>query len=238
MRKLLLISALLTIVASGLLVTSCEDCIQGNGKIVTRFINVGDVTEIKLSGDADVLLVTDSTDKIIIVGESNILDEYVFDESGKSLKIKTKRCVSHHETVKITIPVKLVESLVLNGSGNFVSQNPLKAMDLELSLNGSGNFNLNISADDIVSKINGSGNINLKGSAKDMRATINGSGNFDSSECPSGSVNVTINGSGDCRVMATTALKVLIRGSGNVYYKGTPDISTEVKGSGSVEKMN
>jgi hypothetical protein len=227
------------LVISGFIVffTSCEDCINGNGKMATRYIKVGDIRNINLSGDADIILVTDSTDSIKVEGESNVIDAYDFVQSGKSMKIKSSLCILRHETVRITIPVKVIEALTLNGSGNFIAEKPVRAMDLNLSLNGSGNYNLAIEGENIFSRINGSGNIKLIGSAKNQKVTINGSGNVDAIGCPSGSVSVTINGSGDCRVMATSALKVLIRGSGNVYYKGTPDINTEVKGSGSVVKM-
>jgi hypothetical protein len=229
---------IILVATSIFLFSSCDDCIKGDGKIITKYIKVGDVSIIKLFGDANIILIPDSTDSIKIVGESNVLEAYEFKESGKTLKIKSDRCIFSHETVNITIPVRLVEELALNGSGNFTSTGPLRAMDLELALNGSGNFDLNVQADNVFSKINGSGNVTLKGSTKNQRTTINGSGNLEALECPTGSVSITINGSGDCKVMATSALKVVIRGSGNVYYKGTPDVSTEVKGSGGVEKLN
>jgi hypothetical protein len=238
MRTTLKMIVAALVILTSLQISSCDDCISGNGKMITKKIKIGDITEIRLSGDANVQLVNDSTDSIIISGESNIIDLYEFDESGKSLKIKSAKCILEHETVTITIPVKIITSLGLNGSGNFTSMNKLKGSDIELDLNGSGNIMLDIEAENISGHINGSGNIHLMGGAKNGRVQINGSGNFDASEFAVGQAKITINGSGDCKLLVTTALDVLIRGSGSVYYKGSPDITTEVKGSGSVVKLN
>ncbi len=228
------------VVMTGFLLSSCEDCIEGNGKLTSKTIKVGDVKQIKLSGDANVVLTTDSSasGSIKIEGESNIIDVFQFDESGKSLKIKTEPCIRNHETVTITIPVKMIEMLTINGSGNFSSKSKLKASDLELVVNGSGNIELQVDAGNVSNQINGSGSIILKGTAQSHKTVINGSGNLEASDFATGAVHITINGSGDCKVLATTALSVKVRGSGNVYYKGSPNISTEVKGSGSVEKLD
>jgi len=216
---------------------SCDDCISGNGEMTSRTIKIGDISQIRLSADADVLLVSDSTASLKIEGESNIIDAYELKESGKTLKIRTVPCILSHKQVKITIPVHLLEALTINGSGNIVSQSRLRAMDLELGVNGSGDIDLDIEADNLVARINGSGDIKLKGSAKNQRGNINGSGDVEAEEFAGGKVSVTINGSGDCRVMATSELKVVVRGSGSVYYKGSPDITTEIKGSGTIEKI-
>jgi hypothetical protein len=238
MKTRFLMLEIFALLVTGSLLTSCEDCITGNGKMITKYIKIGDITQIKLSGEANLILVADSTDSLKIEGESNVIDVFEFDQSGKSLKIRSEGCILHHETVTITVPVRLLESLTLNGSGNISSSSTLHGMDLEIDLNGSGDINLGVDAENVESKINGSGNINLKGSAKNQHIQINGSGNVEASDFASGDVRVTINGSGDCKVMATSALKVVIRGSGNVYYKGSPDVSTEVKGSGTVGKLN
>jgi hypothetical protein len=232
-----LVSVLAVFVLIGFAVSSCDDCITGNGNVITKQVKIGDITRIRLSGEANVILVNDSTHALTISGESNVIDLFEFDESGNSLKIKTAKCILSHKAVTITIPVKVLESLTLNGSGNFTSKNRLKGGDIEFSLNGSGDINLELESENVSGNINGSGNINLKGSAKNERMQINGSGDIEASEFAAGQVKVTINGSGDCKVLATTALDVVIRGSGNVYYTGSPDINTEVKGSGSVEKL-
>jgi len=226
------------IIAFSLFFTSCIDCMEGNGKISTRTVKLSDVTGINLSISADILLVADSGESLIIEGESNLIQEIQLDQRGNMLKISSEPCLSTNKPITITIPVKTISELQINGSGSIRSGSKFIASDLELYINGSGDIDLAVDASDVVSKVNGSGNIILKGGAQKHRIQVNGSGDVKAENFATGFVNIIINGSGNCKVMATTGLNVKIRGSGSVYYSGTPDISTDVKGSGSLQKLN
>jgi len=235
-KKIILTASLLAIMLIFVL-SSCTDCIDGNGKMATRTAKFNEITSINLSVSADVKLVDDSTGIVRIYGESNIIEAIILEQTGTALKITSKPCFSANEPVTITIPMKNVSELLVNGSGDFMSEGNLSAIDLELGINGSGNIDLNVNATNVVSKINGSGNVNLKGAAQRHKIEVNGSGNVNAENFPTSNISITVDGSGDCNVFATQALGIKIRGSGNVYYGGSPDISSDIKGSGSLEKI-
>jgi hypothetical protein len=220
-----------------LILSSCNDCMEGNGKMATRTAKFSEITAIYLSVSADVKLVDDSTGTIKIEGESNIIETILLEQKGTSLKITSEPCFSANKPITITIPMKNVSDLQLSGSGSIISERNMLSSNLDLGINGSGDINIDVNATNVMSKINGSGNIILKGSAQRHKIEVNGSGNVNAENFPTGNVAITVNGSGDCKVMATTALGIKIRGSGNVYYSGTPDISSDIKGSGSLEKL-
>lgn len=219
------------------ILTSCNDCMEGNGKMATRTAKFSEITAINLSVSADVKLVADSSGTVKIEGESNIIKAIILEQQGTKLRITSEPCFSTNKPVTITIPMKLVTDLQINGSGSIKSESKMAASDLELGINGSGDIDLEVNAANVMSNINGSGNIILKGAAQRHKIEVNGSGNMDAENFPTGNVGITVNGSGDCKVMATTALSIKIRGSGNVYYSGAPDISSEIKGSGSLQKL-
>jgi len=210
---------------------------EGNGKMATRTAKFSEITAINLSVSADVKLVADSSGTVKIEGESNIIKAIILEQQGTKLRITSEPCFSTNKPVTITIPMKLVTDLQINGSGSIKSESKMAASDLELGINGSGDIDLEVNAANVMSNINGSGNIILKGAAQRHKIEVNGSGNMDAENFPTGNVGITVNGSGDCKVMATTALSIKIRGSGNVYYSGAPDISSEIKGSGSLQKL-
>jgi hypothetical protein len=231
-----LTTGLFVIIAS-LFLVSCNDCIEGNGKMATRSAKFTEITSVNLSVSADVILVNDSTGTVKIEGESNIIEAITLEQKGTSLRITSEPCYSANKPITITIPMTNVSELQMNGSGSFKSESKLKASDLELGINGSGDIDIDVDAANVLSKINGSGNIILKGAAQRHKIEVNGSGNVEAENFPTGNVAITVNGSGDCKVMATTALSIKIRGSGSVYYSGAPDISSDIKGSGSLEKI-
>ena len=220
-----------------LILSSCMDCMEGNGKMATRTAKFTEITAISLSLSADVKLVADSSGIVKIEGESNIIEAIILEQQGTKLRITSEPCISSNKPITITIPMKTISDLQVNGSGTIKSDSKMSASDLELGINGSGDIDLDVDAGNVMSKINGSGNIILKGAAQRHKIDVNGSGNVEAENLPTGNVAITVNGSGDCKVCATTALGIKIRGSGSVYYSGTPDISSDIKGSGSLEKI-
>ncbi len=237
MSKRIFLTAGLFAIMLTLILSSCNDCMEGNGKMATRSAKFTEITAINLSVSADVKLVADSTGTVKIEGESNIIEAIILEQKGSTLRITSEPCFSSNKPVTITIPMKTVSDLQINGSGSIKSVNKMASSDLELGINGSGDIDIDVDAANVLSKINGSGNIILKGAAQRHKVEVNGSGSLEAQNFPTGNVAITVNGSGDCNVFATTALGIKIRGSGSVYYKGAPDISSDIKGSGSLEKL-
>ena len=237
MSKRIFLTAGLFAIMLTLILSSCNDCMEGNGKMATRSAKFTEITAINLSVSADVKLVVDSTGTVKIEGESNIIEAIILEQKGSTLRITSEPCFSSNKPVTITIPMKTVSDLQINGSGSIKSVNKMASSDLELGINGSGDIDIDVDAANVLSKINGSGNIILKGAAQRHKVEVNGSGSLEAQNFPTGNVAITVNGSGDCNVFATTALGIKIRGSGSVYYKGAPDISSDIKGSGSLEKL-
>lgn len=216
--------------------TSCLDCIEGDGNVIQKTIEVGNFTKIKLNGDANLTLTSDTAALFLMKGEKNILDEYRVEVEGNTLVIGTRQCLRNHEQVTFQIPYTKLESVTINGSGSVFANEVVKTGSLDLKINGSGDFEIPVELQDLSGVISGSGDIVLTGSARNTHFTINGSGNIDTPGLSSEQCSVTINGSGDGNVWVTGNLKVNVRGSGNVYYKGDPSIQTDIKGSGSVIK--
>jgi len=237
MRKLKIILALVVIAMASFTMTSCMDCIQGKGDVKTRSLPLEEFSGIKLNANADVYLVSDSIKEIKVEAQDNVADNLELKVRNGSLRIRFRDCVDTKSPVKIFIPAKLIEDLQINGSGNIETSSVMNVKTLSLRINGSGNLRLKLNAETIFSEINGSGSIYLDGSAKRHKTQINGSGNLEAIGLATGQTEITVNGSGSCKVFAITKLEVLVRGSGDVVYKGTPDISTSIKGSGSVNKL-
>jgi predicted small secreted protein len=237
MKKMKFALTLVVIAFASFTLTSCMNCIHGKGEVKTRTIPPETFTGIRLNADADVYLVSDSSKEIRIEAQDNVADNLEMKVRNGSLHISFNRCIDTQEPVKIYIPAKMIEELQINGSGNIESKSAITAQTLALKINGSGNLKLNLSAGTIFSEINGSGSIFLNGSAKRHKTLINGSGNLEAEGLPTESTEITVNGSGSCKVFAISKLEVIVRGSGDVVYKGTPDVSTTIKGSGSVNKL-
>ncbi len=211
--------------------------IQGEGEVITQTKQIGEIHGIVSNGFADVLLSTGNSGEVKIEGQQNIIDNLVFDiNNDKICTVRNKKPVRNAKKLKIYVSLPMLKKAGINGSGNIISQDAFPGVDqLDLSINGSGNIDLQVTTDKLEAGINGSGDINLKGQARVIDVSISGSGDFQAYELKANDGNIRINGSGNCEVNTLNELEVGIFGSGDVYYKGTPQLKTNITGSGNVK---
>lgn len=237
-----LVSLLLFLGAYGAMFTSCSDvfCVNGSGDVEIRDIPVAgfDAIENRTSIDIYLTQLSEPNNMLEARGQSNILDEIEFSIVNGELIIDSHECFSSSEELTLYIDVDQLESITLSGSGDLLGVGIFEWGDLEIDINGSGDLDLELLADDIETEIRGSGDVTLQGDADQHDIRISGSGDLESFGLWTEETDIRISGSGDAEVYVEDVLDVVITGSGSVYYKGFPDVSATITGSGSVVNSN
>ncbi len=140
-------------------------------------------------------------------------------------------------TMKLTVSVKNINELQVNGGGKIISENSVASDYIALSVSGSGGIDLDIKGNNLKTEISGSGNITLKGYATTNDIVMSGSGSLNAFACELETAKVKLSGSGTCEINATSTLDALVLGSGSLKHKGnTKNVSKKVYGSGSVDR--
>jgi hypothetical protein len=140
-------------------------------------------------------------------------------------------------TMKLTVSVKNITELQVNGGGKIISENSIASDYLALVVAGSGNIELDIKGNSLKTEIGGSGNIVLKGYATTNDIQLSGSGNLNAFGCELESAKIKISGSGSAELTVTTSLDAILMGSGNVKHKGnTKSVTKKVYGSGVIDR--
>ena len=104
--------------------------------------------------------------------------------------------------LEIYITIPSFKKLGIAGSGSIIGEDAFNNLsNVAVSIAGSGDIEVEGSADNLDISIAGSGDVNLK----DLKVS---------------SCEVSIAGSGDCEIHVASDLKVSIAGSGDVKYKG------------------
>ncbi|MBR9847306.1 MAG: DUF2807 domain-containing protein [Algicola sp.] len=213
--------------------------IRGNGNMTTTTRSTSDYDGIACAGSFDYILVAGTEGKIILEGESNLLDYIITEVKDNRLVIKTQNNInlkpSNNKTIKITIPFKDISRVSLAGSGDLWNEDVITATNLEVALAGSGDVVLNIQASNTEGKIAGSGDLTLKGNTNKLVAKVAGSGDFHGFDLQSNHTDVAVAGSGDAEVVCNESLKARVSGSGDIEYRGHPKTEdSKVAGSGSI----
>lgn len=196
--------------------------VSGEGKKVTKTLDIDDFTGIGVSIGAEVHLRQGNKQKVEIKAQQNIIDLIDRDVRNGKWKVRLEKGTNlkRHDGIDIYITLPMIDELSVAGSGSITGETDFKNVDdLEVSIAGSGEVTLNGSGEDLEVSIAGSGDVDLAG--------------FKVDDC-----EVSIAGSGDCEINVSGSLQVSIAGSGDVKYKGDPDkVKSSIAGSGDVRSF-
>jgi hypothetical protein len=233
MKKLSVLFLSVTVVFS----LSCRK-VTGDGPTITENRAINNFTSVASSISADVFYRQEPQFKVEITAQQNILDVIETHVVNNELVIKFRHgvLVRRHENIIVNVSSPVTNGLRISGSGNIVVADSVNAVNINLSISGSGSINVHkLTATSVDAGISGSGNITISsGAVNTAKLKISGSGNIDMMNVSAASVNTATSGSGDMRVNATQNLDVSISGSGSVSYTGNPVVNTHISGSGRV----
>lgn len=225
-----------------LVFSSCSylsNCVEGEGEIVEKEIQVQNFQFLSLSNSVQVELSQGETQQVRMKAKENLFDLLNTELVNGEWDIRFKKCIKNSDELIVFIQIPNIESISIKGSGNVKSVGKLNLDKLLLKINGSGSFNLDLQASQIATSINGSGDITLLGSAASHEIKINGSGDLDAKKLLTANTSIKTNGSGDAKILATESLDIKINGSGDVDYSGNPKtMNSKINGSGKISQSN
>ena len=243
MKHLYKSSLLIIFVCFCLLACDDENCINGEGAIETRIMELSELDKISLYGVDHVTIKQGDNQVVKVTGYPNIIDELNTNISNKEWEIKLKDGCYNNADMDIEITIPSLKAANLIGSGK-IRINDFDNQENQLfAISGSGSISIggNTGTKDLKFSISGSGNIDVSENFSDLESvklTITGSGDFDAFSLESMNYEINLSGSGSANVFAKKELNGTISGSGNINYKGNPAINVNVSGSGKVKNRN
>lgn len=218
---------------------SVVDGVQGSGKEASEEREVGEVTEVTLSGEGELKIVPSDEPALVVTADDNLLPLIETQKSGKKLTLRTKSGYSlrPQTPIRYTLFVSKLDKLTVSGAGNATAET-LKGESVEVKVSGSGNVTLKeVDARELTLTLSGAGNATLGGKARNLTAKVSGAGDIDAAGLEVHSAEVTISGAGNASVWATHDLKARVSGAGDIKYKGSPSVDKKVSGAGSIHAM-
>lgn len=215
-------------------------CVNGQGPVVTRNLNLAFFESIDLQLPARVLLRQGNNLNVTVEGYANIIDRLNLNvRNGEWQITTTSGCTRNLGNLTITITMPDLRSVRISGSGDVISDNIFVVNNrVDLSITGSGDLDLGIEAPSVDSRVTGSGDVFLEGRTDFLNHQVSGSGDLRAFPLRAKRVEIQTSGSGDAEVFATENLRVRISGSGDVAYRGLPAIDANITGSGRIINAN
>lgn len=212
--------------------------IKGEGEVIKQEITLPSIKGFDLGFGGDVIITPGNTQKIVIEGQKNIIDNIKRDVSNGNWRISYVKNVHDAKPVVVYITLPTIEYVGLSGSGSIKSTGKFSGLnDLDVAVSGSGDITMDIAAKETEIRISGSGEILLAGTTQSLEVAISGSGDVMTKDLVASSCKIQISGSGDAAVHVNGDLETHISGSGDVRYRGNASVTAKISGSGEVTKL-
>lgn len=211
--------------------------VRGNGNVVSETRSVGSFNSVELKCNADVVVKQDDFGPIRMEGEDNLLKLIHLNLHESVLTIESDQNLNPTKPITIYVSAPEYRRLFIDGSGDIKGSSALSGHKLLLSIAGSGDMNLDVNVDSLVSSVSGSGDYKLSGKTATHVASINGSGDLIAKNLQTQRTTVSVAGSGDSQINASDEITASVAGSGDVVYYGEPKkLNRSIAGSGSIKK--
>ena len=224
-----------------LLFAGCENkCIEDSGNSISRSVTVKNFDKISVDGAIKLILMQDSSYKVQVDADSNIIAYVKADVSGSELKLKLdydKYCGT--DSIVVRAGIGELKQLELDGAVKVVGEGRIYAGDVKFNFSGSSDVSLDLSAARVTTEVDGVGKLALLGQACIHELKIKGIANVNAFDFIVGVYHIETNGKGKANINVLNELKVRTSGSSEIYYKGNPKKVDEKKsGATKLEKVN
>lgn len=228
----------LLIATAILSLSSCEregwDNIRGSGPVYSETRKLPIHRDISIEIPADVFIYQSQVKEVTLEAQSNVLDAIQTRVNGSELEIKLNKRVrlGKHEPIKVFISSALFNTIRLSGMVNLYGETLIVTDVLDVSMSGTGEVDIRVSANTVKGSISGTGNMWFEGTALDEVFTISGNGDVRAFGLLCETADISISGSGNVEIDVADHLKARISGNGDIFYRGSPRIDSHISGSG------
>ena len=222
MKKMLPILAMAALLNTASAQDKQNETIEGNGKLVTRDINVQSFDALKASGVYELKLTQGDKESVKIEADENLQELFTVKNDGSQLNIEMKRNINLRgmTRIKVYVTFRNLKSIELSTVGNVSTENQLSFTDLTLKNKSVGNVDLNFTANKLDLRNTSVGNVKLQGKAQTAVLKNSGVGNLRAGELVVQSMDIDNSGVGNAEVNAEKELKVNDSMLGRVTNKG------------------
>jgi hypothetical protein len=213
--------------------------IIGSGIVAVESRDVAFFRGIIMKCSGEVFFTKESPQMLRIEVDDNIIDHIKTTVgSDGMLFIESDVDYSSIHGVKVYASMEEVNKFSIEGSAKIKSESPFSTNSLDILITGSGEVDMDVDAQNIISTIEGSGDITLRGRAFSHIFSSTGDGSLDALDLEVNVYEISIVGACTCWVQVTEQLEVTIIGAGIVYYSGNPSvINANITGGGRVIKL-
>lgn len=228
------IFAILGILIVSILTSCTADINRNNSAYSEKFFDQGSFSKIKLQGGYNVKLIQGDKSSVTLKTANDLIDKININIENQELSVETKVKNIGTDEVLLTITVKNLEDLKIEGGVYLTTDGYIEMQNFNMNVEGGANIKMQVKADTFKTKASGGVNMEFEGIVNQFSAISEGAANIDADHLEAQSVVCSVSGVGNASVYATKNLDAKVEGIGKIGYRGEPIITKKVDGIGIV----
>lgn len=249
-RKQFAIVGMMLLMGSATLV-SCHNTAVISKDYVTEDRLIKGFEEVEVVGSPNVYYTQADSFSVRVKGPDNFVDNILTEKNGKTLTVRNKGkwgvvniSFSDEDELAVYVTSPDLVAVRVNGSGDFVSTDLIDTDNMNITLRGSGDINIDkLLCDRCDVELIGSGDIDLpEVEAKETSAALVGSGDIKMGLSKVADTRLSLKGSGDIKVDFSEGCRSVdctVNGSGDIGLSGKiGHFRGEKHGSGDIDIAN
>lgn len=249
-RKQFAIVGMILLMGSATLV-SCHNTAVISKDYVTEDRLIKGFEEVEVVGSPNVYYTQADSFSVRVKGPDNFVDNILTEKNGKTLTVRNKGkwgvvniSFSDEDELAVYVTSPDLVAVRVNGSGDFISTDLIDTDNMNITLRGSGDINIDkLLCDRCDVELIGSGDIDLpEVEAKETSAVLVGSGDIKMGLSKVADTRLSLKGSGDIKVDFSEGCRSVdctVNGSGDIGLSGKiGHFRGEKHGSGDIDIAN
>lgn len=249
-RKQFAIVGMMLLMGSATLV-SCHNTAVISKDYVTEDRLIKGFEEVEVVGSPNVYYTQADSFSVRVKGPDNFVDNILTEKNGKTLTVRNKGkwgvvniSFSDEDELAVYVTSPDLVAVRVNGSGDFISTDLIDTDNMNITLRGSGDINIDkLLCDRCDVELIGSGDIDLpEVEAKETSAVLVGSGDIKMGLSKVADTRLSLKGSGDIKVVFSEGCRSVdctVNGSGDIGLSGKiGHFRGEKHGSGDIDIAN
>lgn len=249
-RKQFAIVGMMLLMGSVTLV-SCHNTAVISKDYVTEDRLIKGFEEVEVVGSPNVYYTQADSFSVRVKGPDNFVDNILTEKNGKTLTVRNKGkwgvvniSFSDEDELAVYVTSPDLVAVRVNGSGDFISTDLIDTDNMNITLRGSGDINIDkLLCDRCDVELIGSGDIDLpEVEAKETSAVLVGSGDIKMGLSKVADTRLSLKGSGDIKVDFSEGCRSVdctVNGSGDIGLSGKiGHFRGEKHGSGDIDIAN
>ena len=249
-REQIAIVGMMLLMGSATLV-SCHNTAVISKDYVTEDRLIKGFEEVEVVGSPNVYYTQADSFSVRVKGPDNFVDNILTEKNGKTLTVRNKGkwgvvniSFSDEDELAVYVTSPDLVAVRVNGSGDFISTDLIDTDNMNITLRGSGDINIDkLLCDRCDVELIGSGDIDLpEVEAKETSAVLVGSGDIKMGLSKVADTRLSLKGSGDIKVDFSEGCRSVdctVNGSGDIGLSGKiGHFRGEKHGSGDIDIAN